>query len=72
MLGSYIIMVFISTFSVKINSGDYKFQDTFDALLLKNDSPVEFLVYFGGFIVLISLIFLIINYFAGKNAEEIK
>jgi Ca2+/Na+ antiporter len=63
---SYVVMVFISHFSVYNSSETYKISDSFDAMLLKTDVPSEFFLYFGAFVVITVLLSLFVNFFRKK------
>jgi hypothetical protein len=70
MLVSYIIMVFISHFSVYHKTDNYQIIDSFDAMLFKTDVPAEFIVYFGVHIVLVVIIVLFINSIVKKFKKQ--
>jgi len=63
---SYVIMVFISHFSVYNSLETYKIKDSFNAMLLKTDVPVQFFIYFSVFVIITVLIALLVNIFAKK------
>lgn len=62
---AYIIMVFISHFSVYNQSPDYKIADSFKAMFFKTDVPSEFFIYFYIF-VLITVLLALTVYFITK------
>ncbi len=64
---SYVIMVFISYFSVYHDSKTYTLKDSINAMLLKTDVPAEFFLYFGAFVIISVLIALFINLIFRKN-----
>lgn len=65
---TYVIMAFVSHFSVYNTSETYKISDSFDALFLKTDVPAQFFIYFGAFVIITLIIELIINMFSKKKA----
>ena len=64
---SYVIMVFISHFSVYNSLETYKIKDSFDAMLFKTDVPVQFFIYFSVFVIITVLIALVVNSFVKKT-----
>lgn len=70
MLASYIVMVFISHFSVYHKVDNYQISDSFQAMLLKTDVPAEFIIYFGIIIVLVVAIVLTINFFIKRIQKK--
>lgn len=65
---TYIVMVFISHFSVYNTSETYKITDSFSALFLKTDVPAQFFLYFGAFVVTTVIIELLINLILKKKS----
>ena len=69
-LASYIVMVFISHFSVYNKSDNYQLLDSFSAMLFKTDVPAEYFIYFGIHIVLIVLLALFVNFIVNKFSRN--
>ncbi len=67
MLIAYIVMVFISHFSVYNKTDDYKITDSFNAMLLKTEVPAEFFIYFGLFIFATVLVAVTVNFISKKR-----
>ena len=67
MIISYIVMVFISHFSVYNKEESYKIADSFKAMIFKTDVPAEYLIYFGIHIILVVSIVIIINLIVKKR-----
>ncbi len=70
MLLAYVVMVFISHFSVYNQSETYTISDSFKAMIFKTDVPAQFLIYFGLHIFIVVLIALGINFFGKKIIKK--
>ncbi len=66
---TYIVIVFISHFSVNSQNENYKISQSFDAMIFKGDSPATFFAYYLGSIAVIVLIFSIINIIVSRKTK---
>jgi len=72
-LATYVVIVFISHFSVNSQSTTYQISQSFDAMIFKADSPAPFFAYFIGLNIVMILIFIAINFlFSKKTLKDIK
>ena len=59
---AYVIMVFISHFSVYNQSANYRVIDSFKAMFFKTDVPSEFFIYFYIFVIITVSVALIVHF----------
>lgn len=72
MILAYMVMVFISHFSVYNKSESYKVIDSFKAMLFQTDVPAEYILYFGIHIFIVLAVFLTINFISKKINSKTK